>query len=97
MALSKMSVWCGLLRRGDTPHRAADIIGNQQRALLVYCDTHGAAMGRVAVDKPGQHILGHAGWLTAGERHEHHLVAIQLGTIPTAMLANEGAALVMRA
>src|SRR5689334_17279113 len=85
---SPILLGCG----GDTPHRTADIVGNKQSPLLVDSKGHRAAVGRVTMDETCQNIMGHAVGLAIAEGDENHLVAVQLATVPTAMLADEGAA-----
>ena len=91
---SRASEFVTLLRH--PPNRAADIIGHQQRAGFVHSQANRAAMVVISVYKAGQHILGHATGLAVRKGHEHHLVAIELPAIPTAMLAYKGTAAIVR-
>lgn len=79
----------------DTPDLVADVIGNQQRAIFVDGQPDRPATGLVlGVQKAGHDILCHPIGMPIFERHEDHLVAIQRGPIPTAMLADERTALI---
>src|ERR1700722_16099311 len=83
-----------LLRRwSHTPHRVADVVGHQQRALLVDLDADRPPLRlAIAVEETGQHVLRLAGGLAVGERHEDHLVAGARLAIPRTVLADESAA-----
>src|ERR1700735_1039383 len=83
-----------LLRRWrHTPHRIADIVGHQQRALLVDLDADRPSLRlAIAVEETGQHFLRRTRWLAIGERHEDHTVAGARLAIPRAVLADESTA-----
>src|SRR5216683_2408067 len=80
-----------LLRRRHAPHRVADIVGDQERALLVDLDADRTALGfALVVEEAGQHVLRRARRLAVGERHKNHLVAGAGFSVPGAVLADEG-------
>src|SRR4051794_9177669 len=80
-------------RRRDAPDRVADIVGYQQRALLVDADAYRAALGfALVVEETGQDVPRFAGWPAIFEGYENHLVARPRFSIPRAVLADEGAA-----
>src|SRR5688572_22279930 len=69
--------------RYHAPDRVADIIGHQQRALLVDRDTDRPTAGiALRVEEIGEHIFEFAGWLAVRERYEHDLVAAGRIAIP---------------
>ena len=62
------------------PDGVADIVGHQQRALLVDGDADRPALRlALVVEEAGQDVLRLAGGLAVRERHEDHLVAAARG------------------
>src|ERR1700751_5724800 len=87
----------GGLRRRDPPHDAADVVGYQQRALFVDRDANRAALDLVvAVQEAGEELLRRQLRPAVGEGEEHDAVAVQRLAVPRAVLADEGAAAVLR-
>src|SRR5690349_6787414 len=84
---------CGsrLARGAHAPDDVAHVVGDEERALPVDRDTHGTAVGLVALEEPREDVDGLARGLAAGERHEHDLVAHARLAVPRAVLADEGA------
>src|SRR5947209_1057139 len=77
----------------DAPHGVAHVVGDDQRAGAVDCHTDGAAAHlAVAVEKAGDKVGRNSHGTPAGEADEHHFVAVELGPVPAAVLADERAA-----
>src|SRR5215468_2975460 len=79
--------------RRHPPDRVADIVGDQQRSLLVDTYTDRAPLCfALVIEEAGQHILRLARGLAVLERDKDHLVAGARLAIPGAVLADERAA-----
>src|SRR5688572_7228381 len=79
------------------PHRAPDIVCDEQCAVASDGNTHGTSQ-RVAVleHEPRQHVTRHAGWPAVDKRHEDHLVAASRLAVPGTVLTDEHALALLR-
>src|SRR5690348_13073301 len=75
------------------PDGAADIVGNQQRAVAIHRDADRAAV-RVAlrIEETRDEVERLSDRPSAGKADEHNPVAVQISAVPAAVLAHEGAA-----
>src|SRR4051795_3737512 len=77
----------------DSPHRIADVVGENQRAGAI--DRHPnrpAPRLPFIVEEAGHEIDRRADRPAAGEADEHHAIAVELVAVPAAVLADEGTA-----
>src|SRR5262252_6567298 len=86
----------GLSRRGgarrDPPHRVADVVRDDQRAVPIDRHAHRAPAGLSILDETGDEIHRLTNGAAVLESDERDLVAIQLRPVPAAVLADAGAA-----
>src|SRR5690606_23539363 len=76
----------------DPPDDVRQVVGDDHRAARVHGHAHRAAAGgAVVVAEAGGEVDRIAGRAAVAERHEHHLVAGGVRTVPAAVHADEGA------
>src|SRR3954462_7459206 len=77
----------------DSPNGVADIVGDDQRAGAVHRHSDRAsARLAFAVQEPGDEIHRSANRASSSEADEYDLVAVELGAVPAAVLADERSA-----
>jgi hypothetical protein len=84
-------------RRRNSPHRVADIVGDEKVATFIESKPHWpTARFFVGAEEPGYDILGGAVWMPVRKRHIHDFVTIQLRPVPAAVFADERATAIGR-
>lgn len=78
------------------PNGVSDVIGDQQSASSVDCQTNRpSARVIVRIEKACDDILRRPAWLSAAKRNENNFVTVKRRSIPTSVFAHERTAAIV--